>query len=57
MKRNEKIIKMNPEPAEGGYGLFLIYRKNDAFQNPGSGNEITKNDEPMRTALMHALRN
>ncbi len=57
MKRNGKIIKINPAPGVGGYGLFLIHRKNVPFQNPENDNDITKNQSLMQTALMHAKRN
>lgn len=57
MRRNGRIIKMNPGSPECAYGLFVIHRKSFPFQNQDIENEITKNQETVRTALMRAMRN
>lgn len=56
MRRNGKIIKMNPAYFEGGSCLFLIYRKNNPCHNPDNENDNSKDHEIMRTAPMWAKR-
>lgn len=57
MRRNGKIIKMNPGNSGDGFNMFLIYRKNNPSQNPDTENDTTKNHTLTRTAPMRALRN
>lgn len=57
MRRNGKIIKMNPAYFEGGSCMFLIYRKHNPCQNPDNENDDTKDHEIIRTAPMCAIRN
>lgn len=57
MRRNGKIIKMNPGFVECGYSMFLIHQKTNSCQNPDNENENTKNQSQMRTAVLRAIRN
>ncbi|MDO9258168.1 MAG: hypothetical protein Q7U54_21835 [Bacteroidales bacterium] len=57
MRRNGKIIKMNPGNGGDGFSMFLIYRKNTPSQNPNNENENTKNHTLTRAVPMRALRN
>jgi len=57
MKRNGKIIKMNPGFVEGGFSMFLIHQKTYSSENPDNENENTKNQSQMRTAVLRAIRN
>lgn len=57
MRRNGKIIKMNPENVEDGFSMFLIYQKSNPSQNPDNENDTTKNHILTPTAPLRALRN
>jgi len=57
MRHNAKIVKMNPFHDVGSFTLTMIYQKNNSAQNPGNGNNFTKDQPGTRTALMYAKRN
>jgi hypothetical protein len=57
MRCNGKIIKMNPGNVGDGFNMFLIYCKNNPFQNPNNENDTTKNHTLPRTVMKQALRN
>jgi hypothetical protein len=57
MKRNGKIIKMNPGNGGDALNMFLLYRKSNSSQNPEYENDSIKNHTLTRTILMRALRN
>lgn len=57
MKRCGKIIRMNPGYIVGGFGMFLIYRKNNLYQDSDNETGINKKASLIRTDLMRAIRN
>lgn len=56
MKHSGKIIRMNADYIEGGFGMILIHRKYIPGQDPDNETDFSKVTSLMRTDIIRAVR-